>query len=346
MNRKLLAAVVVLVLVAGLAAAVALWSRDGRPAADASAIPISGIDSAVADHAALDVDDLSTAPGWSPIPLPTDQAPDNGWPTLPALGTPVAEIFTELERRGRQGDASAACRLATELMRCLKADFFTRAAEDAEHDAARGNRTPQQAIDYIARAQSMSEAHRTGCEGLSSEQLASTFDWQRHAAMLDPSLRRDFAILPALNPRDFLADLDRWAEYRRLALPWLVEAARNGDVPAVIALSRIYGDRRAHTMPSPPFRIPDDLNFVVYAELMERYGAGVDIVRRMAAQARGRLTPSQLAQVERRVDQLFDPGVPKLDAAAAGRAMGSSLRSDFSPENCGPADTAPGASGS
>jgi len=41
---------------------------------------------------------------------------------LPPEGTPLLEIFDELDARAKQGDAAAACRLGAELMRCQDAN--------------------------------------------------------------------------------------------------------------------------------------------------------------------------------------------------------------------------------
>ncbi len=287
------------------------------------------------DEALAEVDDISTQQTWEPMQAESTPEASASWPPLPPLHTKVADLYDELAERGKRGDADAACRLAAELTRCSAAHFSRNFADDAENDLARRESSPEQAIAQIARAQQFSESIGKGCEGLSEEQFANAFDWQRQAALLDPSLRMALVLQPALDRRNFLGEFDRWAEYRRLALPWLEEAARAGDASAVIALARVYGDHRMHVLLPPQFRIRDDLRFVQFANLMDRYGVGLDVVRNAAAEARARLSPEVAALADKRADAMFNPDVQPLDADAADKAHGASLRSDLKPERCG-----------
>ncbi|MGQ0801813.1 MAG: hypothetical protein ACT4NL_17085 [Pseudomarimonas sp.] len=294
------------------------------------------------DAALGEVDDLDATSELGPMPAtdsPTAQAESKPPQPLPPLHTKVADVFEELAERGKRGDADAACRLAAELVRCNAAHMSQGFANDAEQDLARRPASPEQAVAQIARAQQFSESIGKGCDGLSRDQLASAFDWQRQAALLDPSLRLALVLQPALDRRNFLGEFDRWAEYRRLALPWLEEAARAGDAAAVIALARIYGDHRMHVMLPPQFRIQDDERFVQYAELMDRYGVGLDVVRNAAAEARARLSPEVAARAELRADAMFNADVQPLDSQAVDKAHGASLRSDLKPERCGDVGT-------
>lgn len=256
------------------------------------------------------------------------------WPPLPAPGVPVAEMFDELSERAARGDAGAACRLGVELQRCAVAGWSQVAAADIERDVARRASTPEAAVAAIARMQSVADRFSAGCEGLAPEQLDRAFEWQRQAALARPGLRPWFALNPALDRMNFLADIERWAEYRRLALPWLEEAAGQGDPSAVIALARVFGDHRRNSPPFPPFRIRDDERFVVYAELMERYGVGVDVVRRAAEEARERLPPALELRAQEQVDRLHRRDVPPVDAATASRALGNSLQGTADPAAC------------
>lgn len=288
------------------------------------------------DKQLAEVDDLNTDQDWEPMQAEsTPAAAIASWPPLPPLHSKVADVFDELAERGKRGDADAACRLAAELTRCGAAHLSRSFANDAETDLARRQSSPDQAITQIARAQQFSESIGKGCEGLSEEQFASAFDWQRQAALLDPSLRMALVLQPALDRRNFLSELERWMEYRRLALPWLQEAARAGDASAIIALARIYGDHRAHLLLPPQFRIRDDERFVQFANLMDRYGVGLDVVRNAAAEARARLSPERAMLADKRADAMFNPDVQALDADAADKAHGASLRSDLKPERCG-----------
>jgi hypothetical protein len=336
MTTRRAALAIALLALTGLSFLGGAWWRDR--AAVPAPLAVNALDSLTAEEARTLSVDTGIDPASGPS-LASDgtaaQAPSAGWPPLPAVGVPLADVFDELAARGRRGDAAAACRLAADLSRCTMARYSRSYASDAERDLARRDSTPDQAVQSIARAQAFSEAQWHGCDGLEDRHYAGAFDWQRQAAILDPSLRLAVVLRPALNPRDFITDLDRWAEYRRLALPWLEAAAREGDAAAVIALARVYGDHRAHTMLAPPFRIRDDQRFVQYAELMEHYGVGLQVVRQSASQAAARLSPEAQAVARQRAMEMLDPGMPPLDATAADKAHAASLRASIDAERCG-----------
>lgn len=304
------------------------WLADSESAPQAAGAQ-SG--QAWADTGSADADPASTAESADAVGTASSPA---AWPPLPPLETPLAEIIDTLTERARRGDPDAACRLAAELLRCSVAKRTAGFAEDMEQQLARQDSTPDAMLETIARAQTNAERYGSTCEGIDEETLASTFDWQRQSAVLSPERRLAFALYPALNRRDFLSDYDRWGEYRRLALPWLEAAARDGDPAAIIVLARVYGDHRQNAFPAPPFRIRDDEKFVLYAELMDRLGIDVDVVQASATRARERL-PAQVqsrlaAQVEAMASRLAGP----LDPDAAERALQSSLRAANRPEDC------------
>lgn len=248
------------------------------------------------------------------------------WPPLPSLDTPLAEVFDELTDRARRGDARAACRLGATLQRCAQAREQRHVARDIETEIARRNETPNGVVAMIDRAEGMADKMGAGCDGLVSAQFAQAYQWQKHAAMLDPNLRVAFALSPALERRDFVNQLDLWNDYRSLAMPWLEAAAKEGDAVAVIALARIHGDMRRTSPPLPPFRIEDDERFVTYADLMQRYGIDVPVVIREAAEKRERLPPEARQRATTRADELFRADLPLPDEAAAKAAMSRSLR--------------------
>ena len=206
-------------------------------------------------------------------------------------------------------------------------------AADVERDASRRRDVPDTAVNAIARLQDSAERGGEGCAGVALDQLKMAFQWQKQAAQADPRLRVAFALAPALDPRDFVNELESWGEYRALALPWLEAAAAEGDVSAVIALARVHGDMRRTGPRVPPFRVEDDERFVVYADLMQRYGSRVDIVISEAAAARGRLSPESQERARTRADALYRPD-KVLDAEAAGDAMRSSLQATLAPAEC------------
>ncbi len=270
----------------------------------------------------------------APVPMPPAEAAP-----LPPLDAPVAEIFEPLAARARAGDARAACRLAAELGRCRAAQRSSRFASDLERDLARREDSPQHEVDRVVRAEAYAASASQRCEGLREDQLATTFDWQRQAALLDPARRVNFALAPALNPRDFLHDLERWAEYRSVALPWLEQAAREGDAAALIVLARIYGDHREHVMVPPPLRIRDDARFVLYAALADHVGVGFPVVNRSAAEARERLSPAQQAEIDAQIAEWRTRLAPIDDPAEAEVARGAAHRGMIEPGDCGPAES-------
>lgn len=263
-------------------------------------------------------------------------AQPESWPPLPPLETPLADIIDELSERARAGDPDAACRLAAELLRCSVAKRSAGFAEDMEHQLARQDSTPDAMLQTIARAQTDAERYGSTCEGIDEATLASTFDWQRQSAVLSPERRLAFALYPALNRRDFLSDYERWGEYRRLALPWLEAAARDGDPAAIVVLARIYGDHRQSAFPAPPFRIRDDEKFVLYAELMDRLGLAIDAVQTAAASARERLSAQAQTRLAAQVEDMASRLSGPLEPDAAERVIQNSLRAANRPEHCAP----------
>jgi hypothetical protein len=245
----------------------------------------------------------------------------------------LASVIDDLLDRAHQGDTKAACRLGAELQRCMMARATGAMAADIERDASRRSDVPDAAVNTIARLQTEAERHGAGCAGVSVGQLKSAFQWQKQAALADPKLRVAFALSPALDPRDFVNQLDEWQDYRALALPWLEAAAAEGDVAAVIALARVFGDLRRTSPRVPPFRVEDDEGFVVYADLMRRYGSRVDVVASEADAARQRLSADARRRASERVDSLYKPDAA-LDDVDAKEAMRVSLQSSIESSRC------------
>ncbi len=289
----------------------------------------------VDDRGASGLQDMAPADGVAG--MSRTSAATAALPPRPPANLPLAEAWDALVERGRAGDAVAACRLGDELRRCALAARDAATVQDLERDAARRQTTPAIVLARIEQHESRSQLAGLGCEGLTPAQLATAFDWQRQAAALDPARRMDLVLMPALDPRDFLADHARWGEYRSVALPWLEQAAQAGDPVAVIALARVYGDHRRSTFLTPPFRIRDDARFVFYAGLMDRMGLGLNVVRNAAAQARARLTPEQIAAVEAELADRAARGLPTFESGQADAAHTASLGRLAPPVECEPA---------
>lgn len=310
----------------------AIWQHPD--ASGDAAAPQAGLGVAAErpDEAWIDAGFAVASPDAAAPPMPRTSAPA---PALPPLDTPVAEVFDELAQRGKRGDAAAACRLAADLQRCAAARMGLEYARDLERDLARRSSAPEHEIDTVARTQAAWEPMSTGCDGLDERQLQAAFDWQRQAAILDPAHRIAFALHPALDRRDFLADHERWGEYRRLALPWLEAEAQRGNLSAIITLARVYGDHRRNAFLSPPFRIRDDERFVLYAGLMERRGLVIDAVRNAALQARSRLAPDAVDRVDARIEAMLAATPTAAPPADAEQSIRGSLNVGIRPESCG-----------
>lgn len=257
------------------------------------------------------------------------------WPPLPATDAPVADSFDELADRARRGDSAAACRLGVDLQRCAGSLGRRELAENLQNEAARYEAAPpERMVNFIASVEQ--EQERTGqrCDGLQDAQLAQAYDFQRRAAQARPELRTWFALDPALDRRDFVNELERWADYRRVAMPMLEAAARDGDLGALIALARVHGDLRRNSPPFPPFRLADDVRTVAYSDLLQRYGVEFSGIEIGAAQARARLDAEGLARAAQFADSLHRADLPRADDATASAAMQRTFNPQPKSEDC------------
>lgn len=245
---------------------------------------------------------------------------------LPPDDTAVADLFEPLLASARRGDTRASCRLSRELQRCAMARVSEQTAANVEGEIARREQTPDSAVNYVARLQDGAQRESRGCAGLSDAQLGHAFDLQLQTALRVPATRLWFALNPALDPWNFVNDLERWMQYRQHAMPWLEEAAAQGDPAALIALARVHGDLRRIGPPFPRFRIADAEKFLVYAELMARQGIRFAPVTRDVEQLRARLDADTLQRVADRVAALHRPERASLSKQQVGEALQASLR--------------------
>lgn len=315
MRRGRMAAVVAALVGAAFVGGMGLGEQRGRqrestPAAEVA--PGGSGSTADASDASATARDEAT---------PTPAAATATWPPLPAPDAAVAQVFDELADRAKRGDTAAACRLASDLQRCAKTLSQRELASNLQDQAARYEQTPAGMVDYIANLERRQESIGDRCDGLQSAQLAQAFDFQRQAALAQPELRVWFALNPALERRDFVTELERWAEYRRLAMPWLEAAAREGDPAALIALARVHGDLRRNSPPWPPFRIDDPVRAFAYNDALLRLGAQYRGLRIGAANARARLDAEAQARATELADALVETGAAHADSAAIAVAM-------------------------
>jgi hypothetical protein len=231
---------------------------------------------------------------------------------LPPADTALAPIFEELLDRARRGDARAACRLAADLQRCSRyakpsREEFDSSFRSWEQDLAEEDNELERdrIIDRIASQEEYIARMDALCGGLRPDQRQLAFPLQMQAAQARPELRTWAALSPALDRAFFVDDLERWQQYRQVALPWLEAAAAEGDLVAVVALTRVVGYEFF------PFEALDDARFITYTTLLQRYGMGHLLenswVQRALQHARARLTPQGIADAERRASDLFRP---------------------------------------
>lgn len=328
----------------GLALLAAGWWLGRQPVdtpatAAPSALQRSGApDATGAEVADLQRGDLAIAAPAAPsgATAPTAAALPVAEP-LPPADTPVVDLLAALRERARRGDPSAACRLASELQRCQNAAIWSERSRYMEASAAReqSSERRESMVNWLARVEEETARSEKVCAGLADEDFAEAFAMQQMAAQARPELRPWAAINPALDPQNFLDDLEQWAEYRRTAQNWLETAAAEGDIAALVVLARIHAnDSRPH-MGNPPLRQPDDARYLLYARLLEQRGVSFPPVQHGMEAARARLSPEQLANIETEV-QRVGAGMPKepVSPGQLGELMQRSLNSAPDPADC------------
>lgn len=259
------------------------------------------------------IDDLASAPEVGIAAPETGaaetvaEAPAMAPEPLPAIDLPLGSVFDALVERARRGDANAACRLAVDLKLCRDSTMNAMRRNSMERFAVAedNSQTRDRIIERMAHMDSSAERAGQICADLAPAQLEQAFDFQLQAAAARPELRMWAITQPALDSQLFLTHIDRWQRYRQVAMPWLEQAAADGDLTAIVLLARIHGDDRVPSPPVPPFRQIDAARFVTYAELMQRYGLTLPPVQAAADARRQQLSPAALDIALRQADALF-----------------------------------------
>jgi hypothetical protein len=304
-----------------------------QPPAESSPLPTaenriaaSSDPSSSADHGAIQQGDKTLANATAPEPIFADP--------LPSTDTNVAEVFDIFYSRAQRGDARAACWLGQSLKRCASARKQMQSANELIEISAQMKEPADSLVNNIAGIEQFGRSLDKGCDGLSDAQLDMAFTLEMQAAQAIPELRLRAVLAPALDPSQFLRDLDRWADYKRVAVPWLEEAAKRGDPTALITLARVFGDHRRLVRLNPPFRIADDAKFVLYADLMSRYGIRFEAAQADLDAARERLSADAQAKVLRQVDALYLPQQEKLSEEQAKQKLTESFATRADPSQC------------
>jgi len=199
---------------------------------DQSSVPENGSDAQPATSAAHDTDGI-IGPNIASYAVPPKHE-------LPPLDSPLRDTFAELDRRAKSGDSAASCRLSADVFRCERLPLERQYNIDAMSTAANkppGTAEEERAIKLIAaRRESLAKDERL-CEGFEKIKSRSAWDYLKLAAA-DGNTHAmvQLAADPPLDSRNFLRDVDQWAEYRRIAGPYLKQAAYAGEPYALFYL--------------------------------------------------------------------------------------------------------------
>lgn len=214
-------------------------------------------------------DDARERTGHEPMPPETPTAAPLTPPArppaapLPSRDLPLASYYDELAQRAREGDASAARRLADDLYECAtrerQLDMAERLLDGAQRGRGRGRRARAAMADEDAQDDAATFADRRlnaaerfvenaiaaekRCSGIAQATLSESADWIRQAALSgDPEAQLCYAIAPNEWNRDVLSPqwVD-WAERWNGESPALVRQAFESGLPeAAAVLSTMY----------------------------------------------------------------------------------------------------------
>lgn len=292
-----------------------------------------GVDHAEAVQAEAAADDSIAAldvAGLNPAVAQTDDVAQSAQPTaavayaqpLPPDGTPLLEIFDELDARAKQGDAAAACRLGAELVRCSSATTTPRFGADDKQIAemlANENASDTkvaEAAEFLMGIESGVLTTARICRGVDLSQLPNPQRYFHRAAMAGhlPSMMQ-FLTTTGNSIYDLFDDPGLIELYNRDGYKIFQLALRAGD-PAIldhwsIATSN-KRDALARLLPKP-MRDP---------RLLEALRAQIDIAAPGVHRSIGRHpdhgepSPEQLDQAEQMFQQYF-AGSPRLGVKPA-----------------------------
>jgi len=162
---------------------------------------------------------------------------------LPPPNAPLREIQASLRAAAAQGDETAGCRLAMELLRCVQYNRDLRMT--GQIDALRKRGVLQQAAGEanakLSAVQRRIEANAPVCAGVSTESGAEPWRLLLEGARAGhvPSMI-NFATAPLTYDRNEEWSADALAAYRTFALPFLTTAAAAGNAAAIEKLGFEY----------------------------------------------------------------------------------------------------------
>ncbi len=212
---------------------------------------------------------------------------------LPALGMPVAVMFSELKQRADRGDALSSCRLAVELIECNQAAQFAgitamQNAASTERDLAAAGM--EEAANHIAAMQLQQLESGKRCAGISEGQrkLAGIYLAQAASAGVSEAMIR-YSEGQGLETGNSMFGMLRdpgFDQWRRDAPRFLRKALENGEPSAAVILMSAYSDDNSLI---GGLIADDPVQFYSYRAL-------IDLLRGKPPSPRTDLTPAQTAE--------------------------------------------------
>lgn len=221
---------------------------------------------------------------------------------LPPAGTPLSSVVRQLEVVASSGERKAACRLAQDIRRCNNIRNTVDAADIFSNLPLHGQEAslPEQLLKQA-------EGDAAFCAGVSPQLLERGYEFQARAADSgDREFERWLILAPDLDQQDFLADLERWGDYKKRAKRYIERAlgARDGDDFQLLIALHAPPDFRSIR---PPYRADDDATFLALMRVASKYGIQVPTQMGSSAQRISRtLSPEEKKNVDRQVSTLLN----------------------------------------
>lgn len=232
-----------LLVAGGFAAGVAIGLVLARGSATAPSAPIES--SAASDATPGEASTATARAGTRPTPRAQPSRPVTAEP-LPPADTPVASVFDELAARARAGDASAARRLADDLLSCAQTDdVLLNVNAMLDFDAANTRDSTAEHNDRMLQTtDAMLQHYREGkerCAGIDA-QAGSASEWLEQAARNgDPVAMLCYALFPSDWNPVLSPAWQQHAEQAYAQSPQLLRRAFDAGMPeAAAVLSQMY----------------------------------------------------------------------------------------------------------
>jgi hypothetical protein len=242
---------------------------------------------------------------------PAERAP--GPLTEPSSHAQQAEHLAELTRAAQRGDADAAFEIAKGRSACMQLTVL----ESVDNDASTA--TGDTAQQIAERQKKLAEV-RNMCIGERNVGLVELHDlWARAAQLGSPEAKYQYAINPYLNPLSAVNQLERWREWRDVALRYLNEALQSGDPRAALAFAAATKQDDVCSPPSDDddacavggalgmFLARDDMAAYAYYLLDQQLGdaAHAEWVNQQLQLLGAKLTSAQVDAARQRAAELY-----------------------------------------